>query len=185
MNRLIEINTLSNIPDCYLDTPIGRFLEYHNLSRPFDTYNDAQLLVGMCMDNRKTLRLPDNFAVILRTGGGNLRHCEFKVSYAIAVCGVRAIALVAHTQCGMVQLASRRDMFIDGLVERVGWEPEMAAQHFDGFAPLFEIGNAIDFVLSEAARLRQRYKNILIVPMLYRVEDNRIYLLKENMDGAA
>jgi carbonic anhydrase len=182
MNRLIEINALSDIPVSYQETPIGRFLEYHNLSRPFDTYNDAQLLVGMCMDNRKTLRLPDNFAVILRTGGGNLRHCEFKVSYAIAVSGVRAIALVAHTQCGMVQLASRRQLFIDGLAQRAGWEPEIAAQHFDGFAPLFEIGNAVDFVLSEAARLRQRYRGILIVPMLYRVEDNRIYLLRENAE---
>jgi carbonic anhydrase len=180
LDRLIEINSVQDIPAACQDTPIGRFLEYHNLSRPFDSYTSAELLVGMCMDNRKTLRLPDNFAVILRTGGGNLRHCEFKVSYAIAVSGVRAIALVGHTQCGMVQLAARRQAFIDGLVDRAGWDAEMAAQHFDGFAPLFEIGNAIDFVLSEAVRLRQRYKNILIVPMLYRVEDNRIYLLKES-----
>ena len=34
----------------------------------------------MCMDNRKQLRLPDNFAYILRTGGGNIRYSEFKIS---------------------------------------------------------------------------------------------------------
>jgi carbonic anhydrase len=48
------------------------------------------------------------------------------------------------------------------------------------FAPLFEIGNEIDFVLSEAVRLRHKYPKILIAPMLYRVEDNLLYLLRES-----
>ena len=39
----------------------------------------------MCMDNRKHLHIPDNFAFIIRSGGANLRYSEFKVSYAIAV----------------------------------------------------------------------------------------------------
>src|SRR5690349_20749969 len=63
--------------------PIGKLLEYHNLDRPFDVYPSAQLLVGMCMDHRKHLHMPDNFAYIIRTGGANLRYSEFKVSYAI------------------------------------------------------------------------------------------------------
>jgi carbonic anhydrase len=47
------------------------------------------------------------------------------------------------------------------------------------FAPLFEIGNEIDFVLSEADRLRHRYPKVIVAPMLYLVEDNLIYLLSE------
>jgi carbonic anhydrase len=180
MDRLITIDTPDDIPAPFRETPIARFLGYHNLGLAFGTYSAPELLVGMCMDNRKMLRLPDNFAVILRTGGANLRHSEFKISYAIAVSGVQAIALVAHTQCGMVNLTARREQFIQGLVERAGWEPEWAAQHFDSFAPLFEIGNEVDFVLSEAQRLRLRYRGIPIIPMLYRVEDNRIYLLRED-----
>ena len=43
------------------------------------------LLVGMCMDNRRHVYIPDNFAFIIRSGGANLRCSEFKVSYAIAV----------------------------------------------------------------------------------------------------
>ena len=131
------------------------------------------------MDNRKHLHIPDNFAFIIRTGGANLRYSEFKVSYAIAVGGVGAIALIGHTQCGMVNLIARKQQFVQGLVERAGWQPESAEEHFHHFAPTFEIGNEIDFVLSEAKRLRLRYPKILVAPMVYRVEDNFLYLVDE------
>jgi carbonic anhydrase len=45
--------------------------------------------------------------------------------------------------------------------------------------PIFEIGNEIDFVSSEAQRLQLRYPKITIAPMLYRIEDNRLYLIQE------
>ncbi len=145
----------------------------------YDTYTDAQLLIGMCMDHRKHLRIPDNFAYIIRAGGANLRYSEFKVSYAIAVGGVQHIALIGHTNCGMVNLMARRAAFIDGLVNRSGWQRDFAEQHFDHFAPMFEIGNEIDFVLSESKRLRQRYPGVRVEPLLYRVEDNRLYAIAE------
>lgn len=179
MNRLIEIKSKEDIFREYQNTPIGDLLEYHNLEKPFEIVHKAQLLIGMCMDNRKSLRIPDNYAYILRTGGGNLRHSEFKVSYAISVGGVKAIALLAHNHCGMVHIASKEEVFVNGLVQ-AGWEREFAQQHFTHFAPLFEIGNEIDFVLAEAQRLRQRYPNILIAPLYYRIEDNSILLIREN-----
>ncbi len=183
MERLLSVGSASDIPAPYRDTPIGRLLEYHNLGRELEAYAAAQLLIGMCMDNRKALRIPDNFAYILRTGGANLRYSEFKVSYAIAVGGVREIALMAHTHCGMVNLVARRRQFIDGLVN-AGWEPEWAEQHFDHFAPMFEIGNEVDFVLSEAKRLRRRYPRVRVAPLMYRLEDNRLYFLRETSDHA-
>jgi len=94
MNRLLAINSVDDIPAPYRGTPIGLLLEYNNLDRPFEEYTNAQLLVGMCMDNRKHLHMPDNFSYIIRTGGANLRYSEFKVSYAISVGGVRHIALI-------------------------------------------------------------------------------------------
>lgn len=44
---------------------------------------------------------------------------------------------------------------------------------------MFEIGNESDFVISEAKRLHIRYPKVPVVPMLYQVEDNRLYLLRE------
>jgi len=180
MKRLLAVIKTEDIFLKYRDTPIGYLFEYHNLNRPFETYSKAQLLIGMCMDNRKHLQIPDNFSYIIRAGGGNLRYSEFKVSYAIGVGGVKCIALIGHTQCGMVNLIERRELFIQGLVDNAGWQREAAEEHFMQFAPMFEIGNEIDFVLSEAKRLRLRYPKIQIAPLLYRVEDNLLYLIQEN-----
>lgn len=178
-SRLIPVWNREDIFSEYRDTPIGHLLEYHNLNVPFQSYIKAELLIGMCMDNRKHLHIPDNFAYIIRTGGGNLRYSEFKVSYAIAIGGVKAIALIAHNNCGMVNLYAKKDRYVQGLVDQAGWDREWAEEHFLHFAPMFEIGNELDFVLSEAKRLRLRYQKILIAPLLYKVEDNYLYLIQE------
>src|SRR5574339_168165 len=125
MKRLVPVAAKANIFPEIQDTPISLLLEYHNLSREYETYTQAQLLIGMCMDNRKHLHIPDNFAFIIRAGGANLRYSEFKVSYAIAVGGVKSIALIGHNQCGMVNLAARRDLFVKGLTENAGWEEDL------------------------------------------------------------
>ncbi|MDX1377470.1 MAG: carbonic anhydrase [Anaerolineales bacterium] len=179
MNRLISVKTREDILPKYLNTPIGYLLEYHNLNREFQSYTRAELLVGMCMDNRKHLHIPDNFSYIIRAGGANLRHSEFKVSYAIAVGDVKSIALIGHNNCGMVNLVERKGKFIQGLVENAGWEESKAEQHFNQFAPMFEIENEIDFILSETQRLRSRYPKIQVAPLLYLVEDNLLYQIKE------
>ena len=131
------------------------------------------------MDSRKHLHIPDNFAFIIRAGGANLRHSEFKVSYAIAVGGVSFIALIGHNNCGMVNLEARKDLFIQGLVKRGGWKKKDAQEHFANFSMMFEIGSETDFILSEVKRLRLQYPRITVAPMLYKVEDNRLYLLRE------
>lgn len=132
----------------------------------------------MCMDNRKRLKMPQNFAFIIRAGGANLRQSEFKISYAIAVGGIRYIALIGHTQCGMVNLHERKKLFTDGLVS-AGWDPITAEEHFDHYAPIHEIRNETDFILNETRRLRLRYPKVLIAPLLYRVEDNKLYFISE------
>ncbi|NQU31585.1 MAG: carbonic anhydrase [Anaerolineae bacterium] len=179
MNRLIPVSTPDGIATEYQNTPIGLLLEYHNLNRPLDIYTQAHLLIGMCMDNRKRLRIPDSFAYIIRSGGGNLRHSEFKVSYAIAIGGVSSIALIGHNDCGMVGLAAKKEKFVSGLVEKTGWEKDKAEEHFMRFAPIFEIEDEIDFVLSEAMRLRLQYPGIQVAPILYRVEDDLLYMVRE------
>ncbi len=179
MNQLLSIQSTDDILPEYRQTPIGLLLEYHNLNRQFEAYDKAQLLIGMCMDNRKHLHMPDNFSFIIRAGGANLRYSEFKVSYAIAIGQIKHIALIGHNHCGMVNLISRKNEFIKGLVETAGWEQKRAEDHFMQFAPTFEIGNEIDFILSETKRLRYCYPKIKIAPMLYLVEDTQLYFIKE------
>jgi carbonic anhydrase len=180
MNRLVSVNSKNDISPQYRETPIGLLLEYHNLNREHEKYDNAELLIGMCMDNRKHLHMPDNFAFIIRAGGANLRYSEFKVSYAIAVGQVKHISLIGHDNCGMVDLHERKELFIKGLVDNAGWNAYQAEEHFLHFSPMFEIGNEIDFILSETERLRKIYPKIQIAPLLYLVDDNKLYLIKEN-----
>ncbi len=179
MSNLIAINSAEDIYEQYRNTPIGLLLEYHNLKKEFIKYSKAEMLVGICMDNRKHLHMPDNFAFIIRSGGANMRYSEFKVSFAISIGGIRRIALIGHTNCGMVNLIARKQQFIEGLVNEAGLDRSGAEDHFMHFAPMYEIGNEIDFISSEAKRLRMRYPKIMVAPMLYKVEDNKLYLIEE------
>jgi len=178
MRRLIPVLRESDIPAAYADGPTADLLRFHNLGAPLPEISQARLLIGMCMDNRKNLRIPDNFAFILRSGGANLRYSEFKVSYAVAIGGIREIALIGHTKCAMVNLMSRRKTFIEGLVA-TGWDLEAAENHFLHFAPMFEIGDEMDFLLSETKRLRARYPGVRVAPLIYKVEDQKLYAVAE------
>jgi carbonic anhydrase len=173
---LLEINSLDDVPPHYRGTPIERLFAFHNLEAPLERCDRAELLVGMCMDNRKALRTPDNFAYVLRTSGANMRHNEFRVSYALAIGGVRHIALIGHTNCGMVGLSRRLPVFVRGMID-VGWDEQEARDYFFQYAPFFEIEDEVDFVKLEAQRLRDKYPNVLVAPLLYKLEDNRLYII--------
>lgn len=155
-------------------TAISDLLAYHNLIRPHVTYSRAELVIAMCMDYRKALRIPDRFAYILRTGGGNLSRVQFEVSFAIAVGGVRSLALIAHDDCGMVGLRGRRDAFVDGLISE-GWKREDAETHFDDSLPIYEVASTIDSVCAEADRMRARYPNITVAPLFYSSLDGLLH----------
>lgn len=180
LNELVKIENETEIFSKYKDTPIEKLFKFHNFDQPFDNYSKAEILVGMCMDNRKYLKIPNNFAYIIRTGGGNLRFNEFKISYAIALGGVKCIALIGHNHCGMVNLISKKNDFIKGMVENAGWDEKQAEEHFTSYAPIFEIENEINFLLGEVKRLRDKYPKIMIAPLYYNIEDNLLYLMESD-----
>ena len=180
MNGLLPVMQKTDLYPKYRDTPIEKLFEYHNFRLPYESYAKAEILVGMCMDNRKQLNIPNNFAYILRTGGANLRYSEFKISYAIALGGVRCMAIIGHNNCGMVNLVSKKQAFITGLVENAGWNEKQAEEHFNSYAHMFEIENEFSFLISEVKRLREKYPKILIAPLFYKVEDNLLYLMEED-----
>jgi carbonic anhydrase len=178
---IIEVNTVDDLFPVYKGTPIEDLFKYNNMDYPFETYTNAKILISMCMDNRKQLRIPGNFAYIMRTGAGNLRFSEFKVSYAIAIGDVSCIALIAHNNCGMVNLFSKKDKFIKGMMEKSGWDKQKSEEYFMTWAPIYEISDEIHFVLLEVNRLRRMYPKILIAPLFYKLEDNRLYLVEEKL----
>ena len=177
-NKLKAVNSAADIPRALRGTPFAELLQYQNLGKPFRKYDKARLLACMCMDNRKQLRVPDNFAFILRTGGGNIRYSEFKLSFAIGIGGVRHVAMIAHDNCGMSNLFSKREAFVEGLMKNAGWPRKRAEEYFVTYAPLFEIGNEADFVVAEARRMNFKYPKVKVLPMYYKLADNKLYLIK-------
>ncbi len=180
INKLVKVSDEKDIFSQYRNTPVDNLLKYHNLGHSFEKHAKAEMVISMCMDNRKQLTIPNNFAYILRSGGGNLRYSEFKLSYSIAIGGVKTLALIAHNNCGMVNLMSKKDKFINGLVQNAGWSQKQAEEHFTSFAPMFEIENEMDFTLNECKRLRNRYPKISVIPLFYNLEDNQLYQIEEN-----
>ena len=175
MPEILPVAQPDDLLPAYRGTPVGRLLEYHNLGIGPTAVTRPELLIGMCMDSRKHLRIPQDFAFVLRTAGANMRDNEFRISYAIAVGGVHTIVLIAHTDCGMARLQQRREQFIDGMVANAGWDRERAVRHFEESAPKFGIRDEVGFVVQEAARLRGIYPKIDVAPLLYKVDDDLLY----------
>ncbi len=181
MPSLIPVHAAIEILPKYRGTPIEWLLRYHNLKETLPASSDhAQLMVGMCMDHRKDLTLPNEFAYVLRTAGGNLRGREFEISYAIAVGGISTVALLAHTDCGMAHLMEKRESFVRGLVARGGWDEASADRQFAEQASRYEIGDPVQFVLSEARRLQNLYSSLLVAPLMYTVEDDNLLQITED-----
>jgi carbonic anhydrase len=180
--QLKPVRKEDDILPAFRHTAIGDLFRYHNLGQPHRRYTRAPLLIGMCMDHRKSLHMPDNFAYVLRVGGANLRSIEFKVSFAIAVGGVGAIALIGHDRCGMASLLARRKVFVAGLVKRGGWRRREAEAHFDSHAPGFAIPSGPCFVWEESQRLQQRYPGVIVAPLFYLLSKRALYQVANMSD---
>jgi carbonic anhydrase len=181
MPSLIPVHNATDILPMYRGTPIESLLRYHNLREPLPrTTHRAEILVGMCMDHRKDLTLPNEFAYVLRAAGGNLRDSEFEISYVVGIGGISTIALLAHTDCGMAHVTEKREAFVRGLVEHGGWTPDAASNHFSTYAARYEIGDPVDFALTEAGRLQRLYPRLLVAPLLYAVENDRVLQIRES-----
>jgi carbonic anhydrase len=173
--RLLAVRDERDILPAYRDTPVGRLLRYHKLAAPQPPYLRPELLIVTCMDYRVTLRLPERFAFVLRAAGANLRWSEFMVSCAIALGGVQTICIIAHDDCVMSGLATRREAFVAGLVRNAGWSSTTAAAHFDEQAPSCDIGDPAMFVRAQATDLSVRYPRVIVAPLLYSIGEGLLY----------
>jgi len=179
MDPLLPVDEPADVPPEYSETPVGRLVTHHNLGLESQACERAELLVGTCMDHRIRLRMSPNFAYVIRAGGANLRGREFEISFAIGVGGVEAIAVIGHSDCGMVGVTGREEVFVAGMSDRAGWSREGAREHFSGLAGDREIRDPIAFSLAETRRRRRRYPGVQVAPLHYRVEDDRLYLVDE------
>ncbi|MEO8223178.1 MAG: carbonic anhydrase [Gammaproteobacteria bacterium] len=168
---LTAVRAETDILPAYRGTPVAELLGFQNLGKvggvPGHTYPHPAILIATCLEQATPLRTPEGFAISVHTAGASLKRDPFKVSWAIGVAGVSAIAIVGHDDCRLVELRSHREQFVVQMIEAAGWERPAAEQHFDHWSDLFEVDNPAAFVAAEAARLQSRYPRILVAPLLY------------------
>lgn len=180
MDRLQPVEARDDLPERYRGTPVERLVACHQLGADLEPPDAPELLVAACMDHRVSLRIPPDFAYVIRTGGASLVGRAFEVSFAVAVGGVRAVAVVGHSDCGMAAAPGQGESFVRGLVERAGWDEDAAAGHFEEGVARHAVDDPVDFTREQVGRLRRRWPEILVAPLHYRVEDRRLYVVQED-----
>ncbi len=165
---LVPVRNEADILPVYRGTPVADLLRLQNLGAAHGgKHARPTILIATCLEQAAALRIPEGFAISLHTAAASLKRDPFKVSWAIGVAGVSAIAIVGHDDCRLVELRNHREQFVVQMIEAAGWERPAAEQHFDHWSDLFGVENPVEFVAAEAARLQDRYPKILVAPLLY------------------
>lgn len=177
--KLISIKNEGDIPKRYRKTPIAKLLQYHNLETPLGNYEKAKLLILMCMDNRLMLRVPRNFSFVIRNSGAVLKDAFFSISFAIAVGEIQHIAVIGHSDCKMVNLESKKEVYIKGLSERCGWKRDETETYFLNMLPYFTKTDATGSASIDAKLIRYKFPGVIGVPLFYSIQDDHLYLINE------
>jgi len=177
MEWLFSVDTYEDIPKLLRDTPIETLFKGQNLGVIEDRPGHApELVIGMCIDYRKSLTIPRDWAFTIRREGANMDGSEFAIALGASK-GIKHMALIAHNHCAMSNTKEHRDKFVSVLSEKYEWDAKEATRFFDDHCRSHDIGNEVDFVLREARRLANLFPGLLVVPVLFRVEDDRLYLI--------
>lgn len=177
--RLVRVSKPEDIPVFLRDTPIETMLKCQNMGEvDANQSEDPDLVIGMCIDYRKSLSLPQNCAYVIRRTGANMAGSEFSLALALST-GIEYMALIAHNHCVMSDPHVKRGAFVSALTGKHGWSNDQALSFFDEHASSREIDDAIDFSLKEARRLSNLFRGLKVVPMLFMLEDNLVYLVKD------
>ena len=176
---LTAVHTETDILPTWRGTPVAELLALHNLGATARQYARPQILVATCLEPQTPLRIPAGFAISLHTAAANLKRDPFKVSWAVGIGGVSAIAIVGHTGCGLTALREQREAFVGQMIDAAGWERPAAEQHFDHWSDLFAIEDPAAFAAAEAIRLRARYPKIPVAPLLYDTADQMLLQVGE------
>ena len=179
ITRLLPVKSEDDIPEALKDTPIATLLKCQNLGQVESSLSDSpELIIGMCIDYRKSLTLPQNCAYVIRRTGANMAGSEFSLALALSA-GIKYMALIAHNHCIMSDPHTKREDFVGALTTHHGWTEQEAKRFFDKHASSREISDAIDFSVKEARRLTRLFNGARIVPMMFMLEDNMLYLVKD------
>ncbi len=182
-DTLLPVNSQEEIPSFIRNTPIEELLRCQNFfEASTDRLEQVDLIVGMCIDYRKQIHLPKNCAYVIRNPGANMHSMEFSIALALSA-GISQMALIVHNKCIMSEPYKKREDFVKTLHEVHQWTCDSAERFFDDNAGRLEIEEPVAFVLEETERLSALFPRLNVVPLLYNVDNDRLYLIREWCDS--
>lgn len=176
---LIEINSIDQIPVIIRGTPVEELIKCQNFYEA-STENPKQvdLIVGTCTEYRRQLHLPKNCAFVIQNAGASMYEMEFSIAMALST-GIRHMALIVHSNCIVSSPYLKKEHFVQTLTNTHKWTSDSAETFFDANAGFFEIEEPVDFALEQTERLSELFGGLVIVPLVYNVENSRLYLIRD------
>jgi hypothetical protein len=92
--------------------------------------------------------------------------------------GVEHMALIVHNNCMMTNPLVQQEEMRQILLQKYGWTNNQAESTFNQLNKS-QIGDPISFALSESSRLQNMFKGLTVVPLLYDIYSDRLYIVKE------
>ncbi len=180
LERLLPVRTVSDIPPHLQRTPVEDLLRSQNMyDIGYDISPAPNLIICMCIDHRKQLHLPKNGAYIIRSPGANMKGQEYSIALALGA-GINYMALIVHNKCLMSNPFEQKEPLQKALQTKHGWNDQQLADAFGHFASR-QIGDPISFALSERDRLQDLFKGLKVIPLLYDVYSDRLYVIKPEL----
>ena len=107
-----------------------------------------------------------------------MKDCEFELALAVSS-GIEYMALITHNKCLMSNPYAQEKNVLSALSTRCGWQHAQAQDFFTEQATARAIADPVQFVLAESERLSDLFKGLTVVPLLYCVDDDNLYLVRQ------
>ena len=172
--RLLEFQTVDDIPDEWKGTPLEAFILSQNFNWPIQATGEPKLLIATCIEFRYALPVPRMYAYVIRRASGRLIGSEFSVAYTLAK-GVKHLMMIGHNDCGMSQIPANTPLVIEALVEQ-GWSKEQATEYVKKHGTRHAINDEVDSLKEEYLRIRKVFPRLVVAPLFVCLHDNRLYL---------
>lgn len=173
---LLEFQTREDIPEEWLDTPIGSFILSQNFGWPIQTTGTPQLTIATCIEFRYSLPIPRMYAYVIRRASGRIIGSEFSVAYTLAK-GVKHLLMIGHNDCGMSHIDENGPLVINALIEQ-GWSEETARAYVAKHGARHAINDELDSLRIEYERIRKLFPKLVIAPLFVCLSDSHLYLPK-------
>jgi len=159
-----------------MPTATEKLLEYHNKSLTTEHYDDAEILIITCLDNRIDLHIPKKFAFTIRIAGANPKSVMPNIAFIISR-GIKSIALIGHTDCAMSDEAKIKETFFQGY-HSIDLPGEKVEEYFK-LNILPSIFTDLNENLKENKKyLKSKFPELNIQAMIYDIETHVLNLVK-------